>query len=156
MTDAQADAAFLELALTEARRGAAEGGVPVGTVIVVDGAVVGTGRNRSVQLGSVIRHAETDALESAGLLPADSYRRAALYTTLSPCCMCAGAILWYRIRRVVIGDSLTFRGAETLLQDHGVELVHLESRACRELIDAYIERNRTFWDTIAFGGDPCG
>ena len=150
------DAAFLERAVAEAQRGASEGGVPVGSVLVVDGRVVGAGRNRSMQLGSVIRHAETDALENAGLLPVEAYRRATLYTTLSPCCMCAGAILWYRIGRVVVGDSQTFRGAETLLEGHGVELVRLESAICGDLLTAFIERHQEHWDAIAFGADPCG
>ena len=106
------DEQFLEAALEQARIGRAEGGVPVGAALVVDGQVLAVGRNRRVQLGSAIRHGETDALENAGRQPASVYRRATMVTTLSPCDMCTGAILLYGIPRVVIGDNTTFRGPE--------------------------------------------
>ncbi len=110
------DEQFLEAALEQARIGRAEGGVPVGAALVVDGQVLAVGRNRRVQLGSAIRHGETDALENAGRQPAAVYRRATMVTTLSPCDMCTGAILLYGIPRVVIGDDTTFRGPEERLR----------------------------------------
>src|SRR5687768_12294811 len=106
---------FLKLAIEQARLGRAEGGIPIGSVLVADGRVLGAGRNRRVQLGSAIRHGETDALENAGRLPAKTYARATLYSTLSPCHLCSGAALLYKIPRVVFGENRTFVGAEELL-----------------------------------------
>ena len=140
------DAALLERAVAEAQRGASEGGVPVGSVLVVDGGVVGAGRNRSMQLGSVIRHAETDALENAGLLPAEAYRRATLYTTLSPCAMCSGAILLYGIRRVIIGENQTFRGEEDLLRSRGVRLEVHQDATCIRLMTEFIRTHPELWN----------
>src|SRR3712207_4008134 len=110
------DARFFEFAVEQARIGRSEGGVPIGGALVVDGEVLGAGRNRRVQDGSAIRHGETDALENAGRRPASVYRRATMYTTLSPCHMCTGAILLYEIPRVVLGENRTFMGAEDLLR----------------------------------------
>ena len=137
---------FLEAAIEQARIGRAEGGVPVGAALVVDGKVLAVGRNRRVQLGSAIRHGETDALENAGRLPAAVYRRATMVTTLSPCDMCTGAILLYGIRRVVIGDDTTFRGPEERLTENGVELVHLRSEECRRLMEGFIAEFPDLWN----------
>jgi cytosine/creatinine deaminase len=139
------DEAHLEDAIEQARRGRAEGGVPVGAALVVDGEVLAVGRNRRVQMGSAIRHGETDALENAGRLTADVYRRATMVTTLSPCDMCTGAILLYGIPRVVIGDNTTFRGPEELLAARGVELVHLHSDECRILMEQFIAEHPELW-----------
>ena len=140
------DQRFLQVAIEEAAAGLAEGGVPVGAALVVDDHVLGRGRNRRVQWGSVIRHGETDALEDAGRHPAQVYRRATMYTTLSPCQMCTGAILLYRIPRVVIGENTTFRGAEDLLRDHGVEVVVANSVECQELMAQFITAHPAIWN----------
>jgi len=140
------DRAFLEVAIEQARAGRDEGGVPIGAALVADGQVLGAGRNRRVQEGSAIRHGETDALEAAGRLPASVYRRSTMYTTLSPCDMCTGAILLYGIPRVVIGENRTFKGAEDYLRSRGVEVVNLDSEACVELMDAFIARHPEIWD----------
>ena len=140
------DARFLGLAVAEARRGRDEGGVPIGAALVADGRALGVGRNRRVQLGSAIRHGETDALENAGRLPAAVYRRATMYTTLSPCHMCTGAILLYGIPRVVIGENETFLGAEDLLRRHGVEVVNLDSQECVDLMDEFIATHPEIWN----------
>src|SRR5687768_17577011 len=118
--DVHPDRTFLEVAKQQAREGAAEGGIPIGAALVVDGQVLGSGRNRRVQRGSPILHGETDALDAAGRQPATVYRRATMYTTLSPCDMCTGAILLYEIPRVVIGEKRTFLGAEDHLRSRGV------------------------------------
>jgi creatinine deaminase len=140
------DEQFLEAALEQARIGRAEGGVPVGAALVVDGQVLAVGRNRRVQLGSAIRHGETDALENAGRQPASVYRRATMVTTLSPCDMCTGAILLYGIPRVLIGDNTTFRGPEEQLADAGVELVHVHSQECRRLMEEFIAEHPELWN----------
>jgi cytosine/creatinine deaminase len=139
------DEQFLEAALEQARIGRAEGGVPVGAALVVDGEVLAVGRNRRVQMGSAIRHGETDALENAGRQPASVYRRATMATTLSPCDMCTGAILLYGIPRVVIGDATTFRGPEERLVEAGVELVHLHDEECRRLMEEFIAEHPELW-----------
>lgn len=140
-----ADQGFLDVAIGEARAGLAEGGVPIGAALVVGGAVIGSGRNRRVQQGSVIRHGETDCLERAGRLPASTYAQATLYTTLSPCYLCSGAILLYKIPRVVVGENATFRGAEELLREHGVDLVVVDSLECRELMRRFIAEYPNIW-----------
>ena len=140
------DDELLEVALEQARIGRAEGGVPIGAAILLDGQVVGAGRNRRVQLGSAIRHGETDALEAAGRLPAAKYRRATIATTLSPCDMCTGAILLYAIRRVVIGENRTFRGGEDALRARGVEVVNLDSAECFELLQGFIAEHPDVWN----------
>jgi cytosine deaminase len=142
----QVDQRFLQVAIEQAAAGLAEGGVPVGAALVVGEQVLGRGRNRRVQWGSVIRHGETDCLEAAGRHPAEVYRRSTLYTTLSPCHMCTGAILLYRIPRVVIGENTTFRGAEDLLREHGVQVVVADSRQCRELMDRFITAHPDVWN----------
>jgi cytosine deaminase len=140
------DKTFLAAAVAEARQGRSEGGIPIGAALVVDGEVVATGHNRRVQLGSAIRHGETDALENAGRLPASTYARATMYTTLSPCHMCTGAILLYGIPRVVVGENRTFMGAEDLLRDHGVEVVVVDDPICVEMMTAFITENPELWN----------
>jgi creatinine deaminase len=140
------DRAFLEVAIGAARVGRDEGGVPIGAALVADGQVLGSGHNRRVQQGSVIRHGETDALEVAGRLPASVYRRSTMYTTLSPCDMCTGAILLYGIPRVVIGENRSFVGGEDYLRERGVEVVNLDSDACVELMRGFIAEHPDIWD----------
>lgn len=136
---------FLEAAIEQARIGRDEGGVPIGAALVADGVVLGAGRNRRVQLGSPIRHGETDALEVAGRQPASVYRRSTMYTTLSPCHMCTGAILLYEIPRVVIGENRTFMGAEDLLRAHGVEVEVVDSEECYRLMQDFIAEHPEIW-----------
>jgi cytosine/creatinine deaminase len=140
------DERWLSVAIDEARQGLSEGGVPIGAALVIDGELVATGRNRRVQLGSAIRHGETDCLEQAGRLPATSYARATMYTTLSPCDMCTGAILLYGIPRVVMGENDTFTGAEERLRDRGVELVNLRSQECMTLMSEFIQKYPEIWN----------
>ncbi len=141
------DAELLALAIEQARIGRDEGGVPIGAALVdADGAVLGVGHNRRVQLGSAIRHGETDALENAGRLPASVYRRSTMATTLSPCDMCTGAILLYGITRVIIGENRTFMGAEELLRARGVEVVILDSDECAALMQAFITAHPEIWN----------
>ncbi len=140
------DGRFLEVAIEQARIERAEGGVPIGAALVADGEVLGVGRNRRVQEGSAIRHGETDALEAAGRLPASVYRRSTMYTTLSPCDMCTGAILLYGIPRVVLGENDTFLGGEDLLRSRGVEVVDLDSDECRQLMAAFIAEHPSLWN----------
>jgi creatinine deaminase len=140
------DERWLSAAIDEARQGLAEGGVPIGAALVIDGELVATGRNRRVQLGSAIRHGETDCLEQAGRLPAASYARATMYTTLSPCDMCTGAILLYGIPRVVMGENDTFTGGEEKLRERGVELVNLRSQECVDLMSEFIRKYPEIWN----------
>ena len=140
------DQEFLAVAIEQARIGRAEGGVPIGAALVADGRVLGAGHNRRVQQGSAIRHGETDALEEAGRLPASVYHRATMYTTLSPCDMCTGAILLYGIPRVVIGENRTFLGGEDLLRSRGVEVVNLDSAECKALMDEFIAAHPEIWN----------
>lgn len=140
------DREFLAVAIEQARIGRSEGGVPIGGAVVADGRVLGAGRNRRVQQGSAIRHGETDALENAGRHPASVYRRATMYTTLSPCDMCSGAILLYGIPRVVMGENRTFVGAEDLLRARGVEVLNLDSEECVELMREFIAEHPDIWN----------
>jgi cytosine/creatinine deaminase len=140
------DRALLELAKAEARIGLAEGGIPIGAALVVVGQVLGVGHNRRVQLGSPIRHGETDALEAAGRQPAAVYRRSTMITTLSPCDMCTGAILLYEIPRVVIGENRTFMGGEELLRSRGVEVVVLDDPECVAMMKAFIAERPELWN----------
>ena len=140
------DAELLAVAIEQARIGRDEGGVPIGAAILVDGAIVGRGRNRRVQLGSAIHHGETNALEEAGRLPASAYRRATMATTLSPCDMCTGAILLYGIPRLVIGENRTFYGGEDYLRSRGVEVVNLDSAECHDLMQAFIAAHPDIWN----------
>ena len=141
------DLAGLGHAIAQAKIGRSEGGVPIGGALIADdGTVLGLGRNRRVQQNSAIRHGETDALEQAGRLPAAVYRRATMYTTLSPCDMCTGAILLYGIPRVVIGENRTFVGGEDFLRARGVEVVDLDSQECVELMSEFIAAHPEIWN----------
>ena len=136
---------YLKVALDEAERSLLEGGIPVGSVIVHDGEIIGRGHNRRVQRGSAVLHGEMDALESAGRQPAGVYRNCTLYTTLSPCAMCSGAILLYGIPRVVVGENLTFMGEEDLLRSRGVEVSVLQEDACVQLMKRFIMLRPDLW-----------
>jgi len=137
----------LRHAIDEARKSRDEGGVPIGGALVADdGTVLGLGHNRRVQDGSAIRHGETDALENAGRLPASVYRRSTMYTTLSPCDMCTGAILLYGIPRVVMGENRTFVGGEDYLRARGVEVVNLDSQECVDLMKEFIAAHPDIWN----------
>ncbi len=137
---------FMQAAIAEAKKGLAEGGIPIGSVLVVDGRIVGRGRNRRVQEGSAILHAEMDAIQSAGRLRANDYRRATLYSTLSPCDMCSGAALLYRIPRIVVGENRTFRGPEDYVRSRGVAIDLLDDSECVRLMEAFIRSNPQLWD----------
>ena len=137
---------FLEAAVFEAETGLREGGIPIGSVLVYRHRVLGRGHNRRVQQQSVIRHAEMDALENAGRQRSAVYRECTLYTTLSPCPMCSGAILLYGIPRVVIGENRTFRGDENALLAHGVELTVLQDQLCIELMSAFVRDFPELWN----------
>ncbi len=137
---------FLEAAIAEARLGLAEGGIPIGSVLVHDGRVIGRGHNRRVQKGSAILHAEMDCFENAGRLRAQVYRSSTLYTTLSPCAMCSGAILLYGIPRVVAGENQTFLGAENLLRQVGVTVEVVQAGECIELMKQFIAAHPALWN----------
>jgi cytosine deaminase len=129
---------FMQAAIEEAKLGLSEGGIPIGSVLVIDGRIVGRGHNRRVQKGSAILHAEMDCIENAGRLKASDYRRAVLYSTLSPCDMCSGTALLYKIPKIVIGENKTFRGPEDYLRSRGVELVILNDSTCIQVMEAFI------------------
>ena len=137
---------FLEAALDEARKGLEAGGIPIGSVLVVDGEIVGRGHNQRVQQNSVVLHAEMAALENAGRLSPADYRRSTIYTTLSPCPMCSGAILLYRIPTVVIGENETFLGAEDWLEAKGVNLTVMSHPGCIEIMSRFIESRPALWN----------
>ncbi len=137
---------FLKSAIKEARAGLAEGGIPIGSVLVYKGEIIGRGHNRRIQQGSVVLHGEMDALENAGRLPASVYRECTLYTTLSPCSMCSGAILLYGIPRVVIGENKTFSGEEALLASRGVELTVVNDAECIAMMEAFISASPELWN----------
>ena len=140
------DYRLMSEALAEARAGGDEGGVPIGSVLAIDGGVVGRGHNRRVQQGNPIGHGEMDCLRDAGRLPGRDYQRATLYTTLSPCDMCSGAILLFGIPRVVMAENQTFVGAEELLRGRGVELVNLDLAEAKELMAAFIREHPEIWN----------
>ncbi|MCT7357903.1 nucleoside deaminase [Thalassolituus pacificus] len=142
MNDQQA----MQAALEEARKGLAEGGIPIGSVLVKDGQIIGRGHNRRVQQNSVVLHAEMDCLENAGRLTAADYRDCTLYSTLSPCDMCSGAALLYGIPRVVIGENVTFMGAEAHMRERGVSLTVLNDAECIELMRSFIADQPTLWN----------
>lgn len=135
-----------EAAVAEALTGRNEGGIPIGSALELDGQIVGRGHNRRVQKGSAILHAEMDALENAGRLPAPDYRRSVIYTTLSPCSMCTGAILLYEIPKVVVGENRTFLGAEDLLREHGVEVQLIDDQRCVDLMARFVAENPALWN----------
>ena len=144
--EVSADEQLLAAAIEQAEIGLREGGIPIGAVLAVDGKVLGAGHNRRVQMNSAIRHGETDALEHAGRLPASTYAQATMYTTLSPCAMCSGAILLYGIPRVVIGENVTFMGEEALLRSRGVSLEVLQDPRCIEMMRAFIAAHPALWN----------
>jgi cytosine deaminase len=137
---------FLKIAIEEARKGLAEGGIPIGSVLVIDGRVVGRGHNRRVQNGSAILHAEMDCLESAGRLRPADYRRSVLYSTLSPCDMCSGTALLYRVPRVVIGENRTFQGPEDYVRSRGVLLEIVDDAECFQLMREFIALHPELWN----------
>lgn len=137
---------FMQAAIEEAKQGLAEGGIPIGSVLVIDGKIVGRGHNRRVQRGSAILHAEMDALENAGRLTAKDYGRAVLYSTLSPCDMCSGSALLYKIPKVVIGENRTFQGPEDYVRSRGVELVILDDPTCIRLMEEFIAARPELWN----------
>ena len=136
---------FLRAAVEEAEAGLAEGGIPIGSVLVHRGRILGRGRNRRVQQGSAILHGEMDALERAGRQPARVYRESVIYTTLSPCAMCSGTILLYGIPRVIVGENQTFMGEEALLRGRGVKVEVLQDARCRDLMTRFIQANPSLW-----------
>ena len=138
--------ALLQAAVEEAEQGLREGGIPIGSVLVHRDQIIGRGHNRRVQRGSVVLHGEMDALENAGRQPASVYRESTLYTTLSPCAMCSGAILLYGIPRVVIGENRTFKGEEELLRSRGVTLVVLQDPKCIRLMEDFISAHAALWN----------
>ena len=137
---------FMQAAIDEARRGLAEGGIPIGSVIVHNGQIIGRGHNRRVQSGSAILHGEMDAFENAGRQPASVYHEAILYTTLSPCAMCSGAMLLYGIRRVIVGENRTFMGEEDLLRSRGVAVEVLQDETCIALMRDFIAARPELWN----------
>jgi len=137
---------FMQAAVDEALAGRAEGGIPIGAVLVHDGQVIGRGHNRRVQMGSAIRHGETDALENAGRQPAAVYQSSVMYTTLSPCAMCTGAILLYGIPEVVIGENQTFMGEEELLAERGIVVTVLNDDTCISMMQEFVATEPTLWN----------
>jgi creatinine deaminase len=138
--------AFLEAAIEEAKQGLREGGIPIGSVLVHDGKIIGRGHNQRIQRGSVIHHGEMNCLENAGRQPATVYQRCTLYTTLSPCPMCTGAVLLYGIPKVVIGENSTFMGAEQSLRAAGVEIELVQNAECIDMMRGFIAQNPTLWN----------
>lgn len=137
---------FMQAAIEEARKGLEEGGIPIGSVLVYQGEIIGRGHNRRVQSGSPVYHGEMDALENAGRQPASVYRQSVLYTTLSPCSMCSGAILLYQIPQIVIGENQTFMGEETLLKDRGCQLQVLQQPECIQMMNDFIRTSPQLWN----------
>ncbi|HEY1786692.1 MAG TPA: nucleoside deaminase [Verrucomicrobiae bacterium] len=137
---------FLQAAIDEAEKGLSQGGIPIGSVLVRDGKIIGRGHNQRVQNGSVIHHAEMNCLENAGRLPASVYSHCVLYSTLSPCPMCSGAVLLYKIPRVVIGENITFRGPEEYLRSQGVQMEILNDPACVQIMRDFIKARPELWN----------
>nr|WP_319373544.1 nucleoside deaminase [uncultured Methanobacterium sp.] len=140
------DHCFMAEAINEAKKSLKEGGIPIGAVLVADGEVVGRGHNRLIQNNSTILHGEMDCIENAGRLKGKNYQKSTLYTTLSPCTMCSGAIMLYNIHRVVIGENTTLIGPEELLRENGVEVKVMGIDECREILEKYIEENPQTWE----------
>ncbi len=137
---------FMQAAIDEAKKGLAAGGIPIGSVLVLDGKIIGRGHNQRVQQGSAIRHAEMDCLENTGRLPAKDYQRAILYSTLSPCDMCSGAALLYGIAHVVVGENRTFQGPESYVTSRGVKVEVLDNAECIALMEAFIRDKPELWN----------
>jgi cytosine deaminase len=137
---------YLAAAILEAKKGLAEGGIPIGSVLVADGRIVARGHNQRVQKGSAVLHAEMDCLEQAGRLKASLYHKSVLYSTLSPCDMCSGAILLYVIPKVVVGENRTFKGPEAYLRSRGVEVLVVDDPECRALMETFIRDHPNVWN----------
>lgn len=137
---------FMKAAINEAKKGLAEGGIPIGSVLVIDGKIVGRGHNQRMQKGSVVLHAEMDCLENAGRLKAKDYRKSVLFSTLSPCDMCSGAVLLYGIPKVIVGENITFQGPEEYLRRRGVDVVVLNDTECVEMMERFIQENPILWN----------
>ncbi|WP_299214285.1 nucleoside deaminase [uncultured Aquimarina sp.] len=137
---------FMQATIEEAKKGLKEGGVPIGSVIAYRDKILGRGHNKRVQEGSVVLHGEMDAFENAGRQPASVYKKCTLYTTLSPCSMCTGAILLYGIPKVVIGENETFLGFEALLKENGVEVIVLDNQECKDLMNTFIKNKPEIWN----------
>lgn len=137
---------FMLATIEEAKKGLKEGGVPIGSVIVYKDKILGKGHNKRIQEGSVVLHGEMDAFENAGRQPASVYKECTLYTTLSPCPMCTGAILLYGIPKVVIGENETFLGSEALLKENGVEVIVLDNQDCKDLMNTFIKNKPEIWN----------
>lgn len=148
------DQEYYAAALAQARTGMGEGGIPIGAALVVDGRILAVGRNRRVQDGSAIHHGETNAIENAGRQPASVYARSTLYTTLSPCFMCAGTILLYKIPRVVIGENTHFEASEELLRSHGVDVVVLDDEETKAMFKAWMDEHPALWNEDIGEEDP--
>ena len=136
----------MAVAIEEARKGQSEGGIPIGSVLVIDGKIVGRGHNQRMQKGSAVLHAEMDCLENAGRLTAKDYQRSVLFSTLSPCDMCSGAVLLYGIPRVIVGENKTFQGPEQYVKDRGVDVTVLNDPECIEMMEKFIRENPTLWN----------
>ena len=137
---------YMRVAIEEAKKGYSEGGIPIGSVLVCEGEIIGQGHNQRVQMQSAILHAEMDCFENAGRLTASDYKKSILYSTLSPCDMCSGTILLYGIPKVVIGENKTFKGPEEYLKSRGVELIIIDSDECKHLMDEFIKKNPELWN----------
>lgn len=137
---------FMKAAIEQARLGLDSGGIPIGSVLVLDNKIVGAGHNRRVQNGSAVLHAEMDCLENAGRLTAADYQRSVLYSTLSPCDMCSGAVLLYKIPKVIVGENRTFQGPEDYVRSRGVDLQIVNDRECIELMESFIRSNPELWN----------
>ena len=139
------DKKFMKKAILEAKKSLSEGGIPIGAVLVENNIIIGSGHNRLLQTNSTIKHAEMDCIENAGRLKGFDYKKCTIYTTLSPCEMCSGMILLYKIPRVVIGENITLKGPEDYLQNNGVELINLNLKECKSLLENYINKNPDIW-----------
>ena len=137
---------FLSAAIEEANKGLEEGGIPIGSVLVLDDKIIARGHNQRVQKGSTVLHAEMDCLENAGRMKASDYQRATLYSTLSPCDMCSGAILLYGIKKVIVGENKTFTGPEEYLRSRGVEVKVVDNEECKQLMETFIKKNPDLWN----------
>jgi len=137
---------FLEAAIEEAKKGLASGGIPIGSILICDGKIIGRGHNQRVQKGSVIHHAEMNCLENAGRLTASTYKRCTIYSTLSPCPMCSGAILLYAIPHVIVGENVTFKGPEEYVRAQGVRVDVLQNEECIRMMREFIAKNPTLWN----------
>lgn len=145
MSDSNTDP-YLRAAIEEAKKGLDEGGIPIGSVLVIDDRIVGRGHNRRLQKGSSILHAEMDCIENAGRLPPEHYRRATLYSTLSPCDMCSGTVLLYKIPTIIVGENVTFRGPEGYLESRGVDVKVLDDGECVGMMESFIRDHPALWN----------